>query len=341
MGDVPAAARAEFVEVGVRQHVVGRGDQVVDLGVAVAQGGKWRETWHADRMSRPGRPTATIDDVERWIDGIDTLLCDLDGVVWLAHEPIPGSVDAIAAMRRAGKRVLFVTNNSAATLAEHAAALGRVGIPAHGDVVSSATATTALVERGERVLVAAGPGVVEALEHAGAVAVRNTGAALVEAVDAVVVGLHRDFDYQRLAVAAEAARRCGRLIGTNTDTTYPTPSGLQPGGGSILAAVASASGVDPVIAGKPYEPLATLVSTMLADPHGAFDPERVMMIGDRPETDGLFAARLGCRFALVRSGVSAVGATLVDTIDAAPPVDLDVADLAAVARRLLGERHDG
>ncbi len=146
-----------------------------------------------------------------------------------------------------------------------------------------------------------------------------------EPVDAVVVGLHRDFDYQRLAIAADAARRCGRLIGTNTDTTYPTPSGLLPGGGSILAAVASASGVEPVIAGKPHEPLATLVSTMLADQHGVFDPERVVMIGDRPETDGRFAARLGCRFALVRSGVSA---------DVATPADLDVADLAAVARRL-------
>jgi ribonucleotide monophosphatase NagD (HAD superfamily) len=73
---------------------------------------------------------------------------------------------------------------------------------------------------------------------------------------------------------------------------------------------------------------------MLTEQPGGFDPDRVLMIGDRPETDGRFAARLGCRFALVRSGVSAKGAGLSDAIAADTPIDLDVADLAAVARRL-------
>jgi HAD superfamily hydrolase (TIGR01450 family) len=279
-------------------------------------------------MSRPELPAATIDVVADWTRSIDTVLCDLDGVVWLAHQPIAGSADAVAALRRSGRRVLFVTNNSAATLAEHEEALARVGISASGDVVSSAMAVTPLVQAGERVLAAAGPGVVEALERAGAEVVVNTGEPIIGGVDAVVVGLHRDFDYDRLAVAADAARSCGRLIGTNSDTTYPTPQGLLPGGGSILAAVASASGVEPTIAGKPHQPLATLVASMLSTSGGSFEPERVVMIGDRPETDGLFAARLGCRFVLVRSGVSGAGVS----IDDATSVDLDVADLAAVAR---------
>ena len=282
-------------------------------------------------MSRSGAATATIDDVEDWTQGIDTVLCDLDGVVWLAHQPIAGSVEAVAELRRSGRRVIFVTNNSAATSAQHEQALAEVGIAADGDVVSSAMAVTALVTPGTRVLVAAGPGVVEALQRAGADVVVNSGEPLSEAVDAVVVGLHRDFDYARLAVAAEAARRCARLIGTNTDSTYPTPDGLLPGGGSILAAVALASGVDPVIAGKPHRPLATLVESMLAERHDAFHPDRVLMVGDRPETDGRFAALLGCRFALVRSGVSSPAAE----IDEATTVDLDVADLAEVARRLV------
>jgi 4-nitrophenyl phosphatase len=281
-------------------------------------------------MSRRRAATATIDDVEDWTRGIDTVLCDLDGVIWLAHQPIAGSVEAVAELRRGGRRVIFVTNNSAATSAQHEQALADVGIAAHGDVVSSAMAVTELIAPGSRVLVAAGPGVVEALERAGAVVVLNSGAPLIDAVDAVVVGIHRDFDYDRLAVAAEAARRCARLIGTNTDSTYPTPDGLLPGGGSILAAVAVASGVDPVIAGKPHQPLATLVGSMLAERGGAVDPARVLMVGDRPETDGRFAAMLGCRFALVRSGVNS---TAVE-IDDAVTVDLDVADLAAVARRL-------
>jgi 4-nitrophenyl phosphatase len=282
-------------------------------------------------MSRRSAATATIIGVEDWTGCIDTVLCDLDGVVWLAHRPIAGSVEAVADLRRSGRRVIFVTNNSAATSAQHEQALADVGIPARGDVVSSAMAVTALVVPGTRVLVAAGPGVVEALERAGADVVINTGEPLVDAVDAVVVGMHRNFDYDRLAVAADAARRCSRLIGTNTDSTYPTPDGLLPGGGSILAAVAVASGVDPVIAGKPHQPLATLVKSMLAEGQDAVDPARVLMVGDRPETDGRFAALLGCRFALVRSGVSSAAAE----IDEATTVDLDVADLAEVARRLV------
>ena len=281
-------------------------------------------------MSRPGAATATITSVNDWVEEIDTVLCDLDGVVWLAHQPIVGSVEAIASLRASGRRVLFVTNNSAATLADHEQALAAVGVPARGDVVSSALAVTQLVRSGDRVLVAAGPGVVEALNRAGIEVVVNTGRPLVGSVDAVVVGMHRDFDYDRLAVAASAARACGRLVGTNTDTTYPTPDGLLPGGGSILAAVATASGVDPVIAGKPHRPLASLVASMLATPQHPFDPQRVLMIGDRPETDGRFAAQLGCRFALVRSGVSAFDAL----IEKGTQVDLDAADLAEVARFL-------
>jgi 4-nitrophenyl phosphatase len=283
-------------------------------------------------MSRPEHATATIDTVGDRMERIDTVLCDLDGVIWLAHEPIAGSVDAVAALRRSGRRVLFVTNNSAATLDAHERALAAVGITAHGDVVSSAMAVAPLVEAERRVLVAAGPGVAEALEAAGVEVVINTGEPLTEPVDAVVVGMHRDFDYDRLAVASAEARRCGRLIGTNTDSTYPTPLGLLPGGGSILAAVATASGVEPTIAGKPHQPMATLVASMLSTPTDPFLPGRTLMVGDRPETDGLFAERLGCPFALVRSGVSAADVVL----DAAPPIALDVADLAAVLQHLLG-----
>ncbi len=111
-------------------------------------------------MSRARVATATIERVEDWIEEIDTLLCDLDGVIWLAHQPIAGSVEAIAALRSSGRRVLFVTNNSAATLDDHERALAAVGIGATGDVVSSAMAVTQLVQPGDRALVAAGPGVV-------------------------------------------------------------------------------------------------------------------------------------------------------------------------------------
>lgn len=276
------------------------------------------------------RPTSSAGP-ELEPDHIRTVLCDLDGVVWLAHVPIPGAVDAVAALRASGKRVIFVTNNSAARIAEHEAALAAIGVEATGDVVTSSQAAASLLARGERVLVAGGAGVAEAVERAGAVAIANDGAAGPEPVDAVVVGLHRDFDYRRLAAASAALHAGARLIATNDDATYPTPRGPEPGGGSIVAAVAVAGEAEPVVAGKPHAPIAALIASLLSSDSEEFDPSTVVVVGDRPETDGLFAETLGCAFALVRSGVLAAGAPPPDDM----PVALDLADLAAVAAHLI------
>lgn len=261
------------------------------------------------------------------------VLCDLDGVVWLAHRAIPGSAEAVASLRGAGHRVLFVTNNSSARVAEHEAALAAVGIEATGDVVSSAGAAALLVEHGERVLVAASAGVVEALERRGASVVAGARASLDApplgrvdgSFDAVVVGWHRTFDFESLTLASTAVRRGARLIATNDDPTYPTPDGPIPGGGSIVAAVETASGRRAEIAGKPFEPMARLVREMV----GASWSEMAVMVGDRPSTDGRFARALGCRYAQVWSGITAPH-SIVD-----PVPDLVGDDLAAVAALIL------
>ena len=172
-------------------------------------------------------------------------------------------------------------------------------------------------------LVCGGPGVAEAVGAAGASAVAGDDPAGATA-DVVVVGFHRNFDYERLRIAATAVRNGARFVATNDDATYPTPDGPIPGGGAILAAVATAAGVEPVIAGKPYAPMASAVLDLLGRP----DPATLLVVGDRPSTDGLFAGALGCPFALVRSGVSADGSA-VDV-----PVAIDAADLAAVTEAL-------
>src|SRR4051812_8079553 len=175
-------------------------------------------------------------------------ILDLDGVLWLADDAIPGSADAVAALRSRGERVLFVSNNSSARVDEYLAKLERVGAPASvDDLVTSAQAAATLVEPDQTALVCAGPGVEEALQRRGAHTVRDGD------VDAVVVGWHRDFDYDGLTAAARAVMHGATLIGTNDDATYPTPLGPIPGGGAILAAVATASGTDPVVAGKPNQ----------------------------------------------------------------------------------------
>ena len=240
---------------------------------------------------------------------------DLDGVLWLAEEPIPGAAEAVARLRAAGEAVVFVTNNSSRPLGEVVAQLARQRIPAEGAVVTSAMAAASLVEPGERVLVCGGPGVVEAIEGRGAVAVRDGDA------DAVMVGFHRDFDYERLRVTARAVRRGARLLATNDDASYPTVDGPIPGGGAILAAVATATGVAPVVAGKPNAPMADLVRSRLG--------YTGTMVGDRPDTDGRFARVLGYRFALVHTGVTPAG------VPVDPEPDLVAPDLATLVDQVL------
>lgn len=227
-------------------------------------------------------------------------------------------------MRAAGTTVLFVTNNSGDTIARQEAALAEVGVPAEGAVLTSSMAAARLVQPGERVLVVGGPGIFEALATRGVVAVDAHEHDDPTGFDAVMAGIDRRFTYDVLKVASSAVRAGARLIGTNDDATFPTAGGLTPGGGSLLAAISTASGVVPLIAGKPYEPMAALVREL----HGAA-VDTAWVVGDRPDTDGRFARTLRCRFALVLSGVTA------DAASADPPGDLVAADLAAVATTLL------
>ena len=234
------------------------------------------------------------------------ILCDLDGVVWLMHQPIAGSVNAIQLLKNAGHRVLFVTNNSYAVISDQENALAKIGIDAHNDVVTSSQAAGALLRKGERVLLGGGPGAVEAVKNAGAVLAGRsddqTDSEIDQEVDTVMVGFHPSFDYRGLTRLSQAVRNGARLIATNDDATYPTPRGLIPGGGSILASVVAASGVQPIIAGKPHQPMADLVRQVL----GVTDLSAAWMVGDRPSTDGLFAQTVGCKFAQVLTGISSL-----------------------------------
>ncbi len=250
---------------------------------------------------------------------------DLDGVVWRGESPLPGAAAAVERLRAAGEKVLFATNNSSVVVAEVEAKLAQCGIDADGGLVTSAMAGAALVEPGQRVLVCGGPGVVEALEGRSAEPLRFE-----TDVDAVMVGFHWDFDYERLRLAHEAIRRGARFIATNDDATYPTANGVIPGGGSIVAAIAYASGQQPEVAGKPHKPMADLVHVLSGDAAG-------VMVGDRPDTDGRFAGTLGYRFGLVFSGV-----TGPDDLPVEPTPDLVAPDLAALVDGVLsGESVTG
>lgn len=255
-----------------------------------------------------------------WPPGPGTWVLDLDGVVWLSGDEIPGSAGAVEALRRHGSRVLFATNNASPTVGELVDRLAHAGIEADpSDIVSSPQAATGLLDPGSTVLLLGGSGAAEALEQAGMRIVAHGPA------DAVVVGWTRDFDFDRLAAASGAVRDGARLVGTNEDATFPTPDGLLPGAGSILAAVATASGAQPLVAGKPHQPMAELIGRRAEDV--------VAVVGDRPSTDGLLAQRLGVPFGLVLSGVTPSVGDVGPDDPQATAVAADLGHLVAEATR--------
>ena len=238
-------------------------------------------------------------------------LLDLDGVMWLGDQPIYGAADAVARLRGRGDRVVFLTNNSSLTVGDYVAKLRAMGVPAEdADVITSGQAAASMLQPSSTALVCAGKGVDEALQRRGIRTVRSGRA------DAVVVGWHREFDYERLTAAYRAVAAGARLIGTNDDATYPTPTGLLPGGGSLLAAVSYATGKPAEVAGKPFKAMVSLLKERVG---------RVeVVVGDRASTDGALARNLGARFILVLSGV-----TDPDHLPVDPAPDLVANDLAA------------
>ena len=252
--------------------------------------------------------------------------CDLDGVVWRGGDAIPLAADGIAELRAAGLRVAFVSNNSSSPVGDVIAKLDRMGIPATpDDVVTSAMAAAWLLEHslapGARVLVCGGPGVREALAAAGLEAVDDGPA------EAVVVGFHTDFDFDALDRASRTVREGARFVATNLDPTYPMPGGLIPGAGALVAAVATAAGATPEVAGKPEAPTVGMIRERYGDSG--------VVVGDRPSTDGALATALGWPFALVLSGVTAAvappGGEAIP--DPAPP--FVAADLGVLAPALV------
>ncbi|MGA0035441.1 MAG: HAD-IIA family hydrolase [Ilumatobacteraceae bacterium] len=255
------------------------------------------------------------------------VICDLDGVVWSGSNLIEGSAKAITQIQEVGSSIWFVTNNSNKPASSYLNRLSEAGVSHYDQIITSAQAAATLVNKGERVLICAGEGVKQAVRDAGAVPVANTDDSAVDQIDAVIVGLHTEFDYYRLDRAARAVRNGARLIGTNSDVTFPTADGEAPGGGSILAAVEAASGVTAVLAGKPNQAMAAAVKNSLG---GVFDPQHSVMIGDRYSTDGQFAVQLGCRFIAVSSGVA--------PDDSSVPVWQRAASLSDAVRFVSGTR---
>ena len=225
---------------------------------------------------------------------------DLDGVVYLGDEVIPAAPEALDQVRGMGVKVAFVTNNSYRPPDLVVEKLNRLGVKAaDGEVLTSAQAAVRLLGGrdgldGVRVLVVGGPGLRQALEAAGARLV--DGPAWRDA-EVVAVGFDPDLTYGRVRDATLAIRAGARFVGSNPDTTLPTPEGIWPGAGATLALLRASTGVRPEVAGKPER---ALLDTAAA----AIGPGPYLMVGDRADTDLDGAHRLGWSTALVLSGVT-------------------------------------
>jgi glycerol 3-phosphatase-2 len=234
-------------------------------------------------------------------DAHDVALLDLDGVLYVGPEPVRHAAEALRAARERGLAAAYVTNNASRSPSVVAAHLRDLGIDAaDADVVTSAQAAARVLAEhlapGEPVLVVG----TEAL----AAEVRARGLAVVDSADAgpraVVQGFHPGLRWDDLAEAAYALAGGALWVASNTDTSVPTPRGRAPGNGAFVAALAAATGLRPLVAGKP-EPALHLESVERTA------ARRPLVVGDRLDTDVLGAVRAGCPSLLVLTGVTDVG----------------------------------
>lgn len=244
---------------------------------------------------------------------LQNFIFDLDGVIWRGNSPIEGAVEAVSQLKAAGKRCFFCTNNSRKEPGEFAARLREVGIEADdADVMTSSLATVFYLESQYT-----GPFTAYVIGEAGLISMlRRTGSIVTtsplipqrselhgvnEAVDCVVVGIDSAFSYHKMRVAQRLILSGARFIATNRDSTFPTPNGVVPGAGAIVASIETATGVSPIVLGKP-QPLMLQLLIQKFNLH----PAETAMVGDRIDTDMSAAHRAGIRGLFVATGVHTV-----------------------------------
>jgi glycerol-1-phosphatase len=228
----------------------------------------------------------------------DVALLDLDGVVYVGPDAVPGVPAALEAARKAGMRLGFVTNNAARTPEQVAEHLTELGVDAAPDdvITSSQAAATVVAESfgpGARVLPVGGPGVAAALRAAGLTVVDRAEDEPV----AVVQGYGREVGWAALAEAVVAVRNGARHVATNADATIPSPRGLLPGNGAMVGVVRDVTGQTPLVTGKP-DP------AMHAECVRRTGARRPLVVGDRLDTDIEGARRAGAASLLVLTGVT-------------------------------------
>lgn len=248
----------------------------------------------------------------RLIDAFDGVLSDLDGVVYAGPHAIDGATDALRRLADEGKSLAYVTNNASRSSEEVATHLRELGAPAEAEQVFGSAQAGAELLAGE---VAAGARVLVVGSETLADAVRAQGLIVVDSADdrpdAVIQGFSPLLAWKDLAEAAYAVGAGAVWVATNTDLSIPQARGVAPGNGTLVGAVRSATGREPLVAGKPGAALFTTAAR-----HSGV--ERALVIGDRLDTDILGGNRAGMATVLVLTGIDTVRTALSAVRDERP-----------------------
>lgn len=254
---------------------------------------------------------------------IKALILDMDGVIWRSDSPI-GDLPAIFKRIEArGLKYVFATNNGTKTPEQYVETLERLGVRVSPQqVVTSALGVAHMLSRkfarGTKVFIIGEDGIRTALEEKGFEILSVEKA---QDAQAVVMGIDRDITFEKMREAALLVRRGVPFYATNPDKTFPTPRGEIPGAGAWISVITTATGVEPVYAGKPFPFMMELSLERLGT-----EKEETLVVGDRLETDIAAGQAVGCPCALVLSGVS----TREQAEAWSPKIDIVVDDLASL-----------
>ncbi|HSG44922.1 MAG TPA: HAD-IIA family hydrolase, partial [Anaerolineales bacterium] len=234
-------------------------------------------------------------------DSIKALIIDMDGVVWKADSPIGDLEATFNRIRERGLKFVFATNNSTKTSEQYVERLAKFNVEVEPwqVITSSQAAAHAIAQKfspGTKVFMIGEDGIRMALEEKGfeILSVKNATEAQV-----FVMGIDREINFDKVAEATLLVRNGIPFYATNTDKTFPTPRGEIPGSGAWLSIITTATGVEPIVAGKPYPFLMELSLEKLG-----VKKEEALVIGDRLETDIAAGQGAGIPCALVLSGIS-------------------------------------
>ncbi|MGB3305320.1 MAG: HAD-IIA family hydrolase [Thermomicrobiales bacterium] len=256
---------------------------------------------------------------------------DMDGVLYRGKQPLPGVQTLFDALTLRGIKFLLATNNSTALPSDYVKRMAEMNVTVtENDVQTSATATRDYLRdelpAGAKIYIVGMPALAH-LMFDGTGFEQATDETPANEVTAVVAGLDFEFTYTKLRTAMAAVHAGAKFIATNADATLPHEGGFWPGSGSLIAAIATASGTQPIVVGKP-EPLMMQKGIELL----GLSADEVVMVGDRLDTDILAGYRAGTTTALVLTGVT----TRDDLASATPLPDYVFADLPALTQEIVG-----